>query len=115
MRAHWLVRCLLVFGLVAACGLAAADELNDLLSGKAADKPAPVDRVISAESSTRDDEKIARRLRQIYTEIDVLQGIAIDVNGGIVPDARYGSGVSRPCLPSRHSTPTWSQKRGRLS
>ena len=49
---------------------------------------------------------------------DLVIGVVIAMialKGGIVPVARKGSAVSRSALPSRYSTPVWSQKRGRLA
>ena len=41
--------------------------------------------------------------------------LKVALRGGIVPVARNGSVVSRSALPSRYSTPVWSQNRGRLA
>lgn len=61
-----------------------ADDLTDLLTGKTDDSASISDRVISAENTEKDDAKIDRRLRSIFSEIDALRGLSVSVNGGVV-------------------------------
>ena len=49
-----------------------------------AEQSAPADKVIPATSSPRDDRKIRLRLQQIFSEIETLRAVGIDVSNGIV-------------------------------
>lgn len=65
--------------------LHAADEITNLLTGGAAEETAPVpDKVITTESSSQDDAKMRKRLREIFMELDTLRGVKISVNKGVV-------------------------------
>jgi len=61
-----------------------ADELTDLLTGRKKQTEASSKRVIPVESSKKDDAKIQRRLQEIYSQIEELQGVSVSASGGIV-------------------------------
>lgn len=60
-----------------------ADELTELLTG-GTEETVVVDKVITTDSSQTEDSKIAKRLREIYAELDALQDVSIDVSKGVV-------------------------------
>ncbi|PWQ99689.1 mechanosensitive ion channel family protein [Leucothrix pacifica] len=64
--------------------LSHADDLTDLLTGGAKEEAVVADKVITTDSSKKEDDKIAQRLREIYAELDDLQGVSIAVNKGVV-------------------------------
>lgn len=70
--------------LLSLSALAWGDNLTELLTGKTAEKVAGAERVIEAGTSIQDDQQIRRRLQGIFSEIESLQNLTIDVNGGIV-------------------------------
>jgi small-conductance mechanosensitive channel len=83
LRYRLLLACL-CFGCLFASMALQADELTDLLTGKTEEPAASVERVISTDNTTKDDTRISRRLRSIFSEIDAMQGISVNVTGGVV-------------------------------
>lgn len=61
-----------------------AEDLTNLLTGKTDESAPTTERVISATNTAKDDAKIDRRLKSIFSEIDALQGLTVSVNGGVV-------------------------------
>jgi len=64
--------------------LAQADQLTELLTGTASEAPSTTDKVITTDSSNQSDAKIRTRLREIFAELDSLNGIGIAVNKGVI-------------------------------
>lgn len=76
---------LLVFVLLLVTAPVSADQLSDLLGGtKTPEAPPAGEKVISATGSPAEDKKIRLRLRQIFSELDALRAVEIDVSSGIV-------------------------------
>lgn len=61
-----------------------ADAITDLLSIKAETNAVTSKKVITTESSAKYDEKIRIRLEKIFSELDQLQNITINVSSGVV-------------------------------
>ncbi|MGB3917736.1 MAG: mechanosensitive ion channel family protein [Thiothrix litoralis] len=61
-----------------------ADQLTDLLGGKAAETAADTSKVIATGSSVQGDKKIRERLQSIFAELDALKTVSISVNNGVV-------------------------------
>ena len=64
--------------------LAQADQLTELLTGTASEAPSTTDKVITTDSSNQSDAKIRTRLREIFAELESLNGIGIAVNKGVI-------------------------------
>lgn len=61
-----------------------ADDLSNLLTGKAAETTSDASKVISTVSSAQSDKKIRQRLQSIFSELDALKTVTINVNNGVV-------------------------------
>lgn len=62
-----------------------ADQLTELITGTSAEAPVVAnDKVITTDSNKQDDQKIKKRLRDIFTELEALRNIGIVVNKGVV-------------------------------
>ena len=62
-----------------------ADAINDLLGGKPAKtEEGTSTKVITTEDTEISDRKIYERLSEIFTELETLQGLSIDVSKGVV-------------------------------
>ena len=61
-----------------------ADSITDLISIKTEDNAVSSKKVITAESSAQDDKKICIRLEKIFSELDELKNITVNVNNGVV-------------------------------
>ena len=83
-RSHWLSPVCFFLGCLMVSAATHADDITDLLTGKADESSLASDRVISTGNDEKDDAKIEQRLRSIFSEIDALQGLSLSVNGGVV-------------------------------
>ncbi len=63
---------------------APADELTELITGKASEPSVTNDKVIAKESSKNEDRKIQQRLTLIFAELESLRGITLSVSQGVV-------------------------------
>ncbi|WP_232363778.1 mechanosensitive ion channel family protein [Desulfogranum japonicum] len=86
---YWTRQFFSVFGLL--CFLfccapfpTSADELTELITGKAAEPSVTNDKVIAKESSKNEDRKIQQRLTLIFAELESLQDITLSVSQGVV-------------------------------
>lgn len=61
-----------------------ADSITDLISIKTENNAVSSKKVITAESSVQDDKKICIRLEKIFSELDELKNITVEVNNGVV-------------------------------
>ncbi len=84
LRSSWLLPVSIFLGCLIGSAAAHADDISNLLTGKAVETAPTSDRVISAGNTEKDDAKIDRRLRAIFSEIDALQELSVSVNGGVV-------------------------------
>ena len=62
-----------------------AEALTDLLTGTTAtESSATPDKIITVNHSKQSDKMIAKRLQQIYSELDDLKGVSASVSNGVV-------------------------------
>ncbi len=64
--------------------LAAAAAAQDLPGLGAGDAPEPPQRTIAQSHSPADDRALARRLREIYAQVEGLAGVEVEVGAGVV-------------------------------
>lgn len=84
MKKIWPLKLLLLLWLLPLSLLVTADELTDLITGKSDEPAAVADKVIATDNSAQDDRKISKRLREIFSELDELEKVKIDVSNGVV-------------------------------
>ncbi|MGR8979471.1 MAG: mechanosensitive ion channel domain-containing protein [Gammaproteobacteria bacterium] len=78
----WLV---CFFWLVTLSEVILAQELSDLLTGNgSSEKTDTPDKVITVEHTKNNDQKIEKRLQQIFSVLDELKGIKVSVINGVV-------------------------------
>ncbi|MCP5246753.1 MAG: mechanosensitive ion channel [Burkholderiales bacterium] len=74
-----------ILGMVLVASPLCADQLTDLIAGKAEPKQdAAASKVIEVNASELDDKKIQKRLQKIFSEMEGLKKISIQVSNGIV-------------------------------
>ncbi len=61
-----------------------ADSITDLISVKTENNAVTTKKVIRTKSSAQDDKKICTRLEHIFSELDALKNITVDVSNGVV-------------------------------
>lgn len=62
-----------------------ADQLTDLITGDAeSEESSTVNKLIAVDTSVQNDNKIQKRLKKIFSELDGLQNIKIQVASGVV-------------------------------
>ncbi len=62
-----------------------ADQLTDLITGDAeSEESSTVNKVIAVDTSVQNDNNIQKRLKKIFSELDGLQNIKIQVGSGVV-------------------------------
>jgi len=61
-----------------------ADSITDLISVKTEKNAVTSKKVIKTKSSADDDKKICSRLQKIFSELDELKNITVDVSNGVV-------------------------------
>ena len=61
-----------------------ADALTDLLGANSAEEKPAEKKVITTKSTTRSDRDIRKRLQEIYTELDNLNSLRVEVNKSVV-------------------------------
>jgi len=61
-----------------------ADAITDLIPIKMEEKSVTNKRVITTKTNIHDDKKIRIRLEQIFSELDALKNIKVDVSNGVV-------------------------------
>tara|TARA_R110002073_G_scaffold308379_2_gene478322 strand:+ start:742 stop:1017 length:276 start_codon:yes stop_codon:yes gene_type:complete len=62
-----------------------ADQLTDLITGDTeSEESSTVNKVITVDTSVQNDKKIQKRLQKIFSELDDLKNIKIQVSSGVV-------------------------------
>ncbi|MCB1638700.1 MAG: mechanosensitive ion channel, partial [Thiothrix sp.] len=72
----------------------AEDPIVNLLTGQQETSVAETDKVITTDSTTQSDQKIRKRLQELFTELEDMKAIRIRVNKGVVSlEGEVGSGA----------------------
>lgn len=86
--------CLLGLLLLAPAPVTAEDPIMNLLTGQQDTNVAETDKVITTDSTAQSDQKIRKRLQDIFAELEDMKAIRIRVNKGVVTlTGEIGSGA----------------------